>query len=166
MPRVSITRWLCLRLIGVLAYGCITPIYLYADSLRAQVYDGVCAKQGTTFGPVTTLREASIAVMVVAVPIMLARANISIIANVSIALLSLSFALFLPFTAETPPYECFTQAGTYEDHVSGVDGFDYYFLLIIAVSYIWVLIDLLAWGVRKLARLRGAAPRTAPASFD
>jgi hypothetical protein len=53
--------------------------------LRAQVYDGVCAKEGMTFGPGTTAREASVAVMIIAAPILLARANISIGANVSIA---------------------------------------------------------------------------------
>jgi hypothetical protein len=168
MLRVSTIRRLGFRLVGVLAYGCIAPIYLYAESLRAQVYDGVCAKEGMTFGVGTTPREAGIAIMIIAAPLLLARANISIGMNVSIALASLFFALFLPSTAKTSPYECFTQAGTYEDNVSGVDGFGYYLLLVVVVSYIWVFIDLLVWGVRKLAHWskhqRGAGEPTVPAN--
>jgi hypothetical protein len=164
MPRASTLRWLGLRLVGVLAYGGIAPIYLHAESVAARVYNAACAMEGMTYPWETSPLQECVAVMILTLPIVLARARISIIAHLSIALVSLFSAFSLLSTADTPPYECFTQGGTYEDNVSGVEGFGYYILLVFVVSYIWALIDLLIWSARKLAhlltRLRAAQAAT------
>jgi len=65
-----------------------------------------------------------IALIVFAVPLLLARSYALIFVNLTVASITVVAAGSLLVTAGDTPYECFTQAGTYEDHTSGLDGFE------------------------------------------
>jgi hypothetical protein len=56
-------------------------------------------------------------------------------------------------------FECFSVAGHYNDRTSGLEDFDFWYLLLIPLSYCLLLIDLIVWGVRKMtARFARSSP--------
>jgi hypothetical protein len=54
-------------------------------------------------------------------------------------------------TAGTPPNECFTSSGTYEDHVSGLPVFEMCFIFFMFASYLLLLIDWCIWLAHRTA---------------
>jgi hypothetical protein len=92
----------------------------------------------------------------IAAPLVFARSNGLIVVNIIIGLLILLGAHGLLSTAANTPYECFTQAGTYEDNTSGLEGFGFWILFAIFLSYVLLLVDLIIWAVKKHLKLRGA----------
>jgi hypothetical protein len=74
------------------------------------------------------------------------------------------FAVRLLFSAQTPPTECVSVGGSYEDRASGLDEFGLYLLLLFVLSYIFVLVDLFGWAFRRLvhAFAHGNEPIRAP----
>ncbi|WP_257167860.1 hypothetical protein [Bradyrhizobium sp. SRS-191] len=153
-------RRLC-RFASLLAYAGAFSIYHHAQPIAAQAYDDLCAGQGISFGQPTPLSELCVALLVAAVPVALVRSTVSVVLALALALLALLAAMSLLATAGHPPYECFTQAGTYEDHVSGLGDFELASALLVLLSYLLLAVDLLIWIRRRLiARGTGAAARS------
>jgi hypothetical protein len=95
-----------------------------------------------------------VALIVFAVPLLLARSYALIFANLIVASIALLAVGRLLVTAGDTPYECFTQAGTYEDNTSGLEGFEFWLLFAAFFSYVLLLIDLAIWGAKRLIAFR------------
>jgi hypothetical protein len=89
--------------------------------------------------------------IVIAVLLVLARSRILVHSNLTISLLTLFYACTLLSTAGHTPYECFTQAGTYEDNTSGIAHFEWGLAFMILVSYLCLLVDLAIWIVQRVS---------------
>jgi hypothetical protein len=136
-----------------LAYGAVVFILLYATGIALVAYDEVCDRNAA--GPFFTVRDLSAVLAmyaVIAMPTLFARSNLVIKANAVLSLVTLVWAISLIYTARTPPYECVTMGGDYEDHTSGLMEFTFYCLFLVVVSYVLVVIDLLYWALQRLAR--------------
>jgi hypothetical protein len=96
--------------------------------------------------------------IIVALPLFLARGNAFVLTNLIVAMITTCGATSLLYTAANTPYECFTQAGTYEDHTSGLDGFEFWFGFVVFLSYVLLVVDLTIWSVRMLMA-SGRTPR-------
>ncbi|NEU94749.1 hypothetical protein [Bradyrhizobium uaiense] len=138
------------RLAPLLFYGLSVFIVSYAYPIAAKAYNDLCSSQGMTFGEGWSVNFLCMALAIVTVPLFLARSNALILANLIIGLVTVCGAGSILHIAANTPYECFTQAGTYEDHTSGVDGFELWFGFAAAVSYVLLVVDLTIWSVRKL----------------
>jgi hypothetical protein len=143
-----------LRSVTSLAYILAVLAYLYGSALAFHAYDKACAKEvdSAATNPLQVVGLALIMIIAVTVPTWLTRSHALVFINLCLSLLTAVFALSLLFTASTPPYECFTMGGNYEDHVSGVPEFTLYSAVVIFVSYVFLLLDWSIWGLRNLAR--------------
>jgi hypothetical protein len=144
------------RLASVLAYGISLLIVHHVQPIAAKAYDDLCASQGITFGEGESVRTLIIFMILIAVPLVFARSNGLIVVNFIIGLLTVLGAHGLLSTAGDTPYECFTQAWTYEDHTSGLEGFGFWILIAIFFSYVFLLVDLIVWAVKKGLVVRAA----------
>jgi len=98
----------------------------------------------------TPIRDLILVLIVFAIPLLLARSTAMVLANVVICFITFFGAGLLLLSAGDTPYECFTQAGTYEDHTSGLEGFTLWLLLAANLSALLLLIDLTIWCIKKL----------------
>jgi hypothetical protein len=137
------------RLASLLAYGLSFVILAHVQPIAAKAYNDLCASQGMSFGEGEAIRTLAITLIVIAVPLGLARSSILVYGNLIISLLILLCAYRLLSTAGNTPYECFTQAGTYEDNTSGIDDFEWGLAVVVAVSYLCLLVDLAIWMMQK-----------------
>jgi len=87
--------------------------------------------------------------IIIAVPIRLARSSVLIFINLCISLITLWAANGLRFTVGNRPYECFTSMGTYEDHTSGLEEFSLWLGAVCFFPYVFLLIDLAIWWIGK-----------------
>jgi hypothetical protein len=142
------------RLASLIACGLSLLIMHQAYPIAAKAYNDLCSIQGTTFGEGYSVRELGIAMLVLAVPLFLTRSNALIATNAIIGLVTIAIAGTLLITAANTPYECFTQAGTYEDNTSGLEGLELWLVFAAFLSYVLLTIDLAIWSVRKLMALR------------
>jgi hypothetical protein len=142
-------RMMC-RLASLLCYGLSLFIVHQVHPIAAKAYNDLCSSQGVTFGEGRSVNFLGITLVVFAIPLFLARNHVLIITNLVIGLITILGAISLLYTAGDTPYECFTQAGTYEDHTSGLDGFELWFCFAALLSYVLLLVDLAIWCVRKL----------------
>jgi hypothetical protein len=149
-------RTVC-RLASLVAYGLSLFILDHVHPIAAKAYDDLCSSQGTTFGAAHSVREFVIAAIIFAVPLFLARSNALIATNLIIGLVTISAASLLLHTARNTPYECFTTMGTYEDHTSGIDGFEFWLIVAAFSCYVLLVIDLAIWGVKRLITFRANA---------
>jgi hypothetical protein len=129
-------------------------------------YNDVCPPENR-FLEMESADNAAISTLIMmavfVLPVLLSRSNVVIGVNLVSSLLTLLLAARLPFIAQTPPYQCVTQGGSYEDHVSGLPEFELYLLLILFLSYIVLLIDWGVWAARLLPRaFRRPADASAP----
>jgi hypothetical protein len=136
------------RLLSPLSYGLSLLIFEHAQPIAAKVYDDLCASQGVTFGKGEPIGTLIIAWVLIVAPLVLARSKILVLGNLVASLLTLLGACSLLFTAGNEPYECFTQAGTYEDNTSGLEGFSFWFAFVLLFSYALLLVDLTIWAVK------------------
>lgn len=139
------------RFASLLAYAVSLLIFYYVQPIAAKAYIDLCATQGTTFGSGESVRTLSIAMVIVAVPLLFALSDTLLVINLIISLITALGAGGLLSTAANIPYACFTNAGTYEDHTSGLEGFGFWFAFVILFTYILLLIDLVIWAARKAA---------------
>jgi hypothetical protein len=140
------------RFASILAYGFSLLIVRHVQPIAAKAYDDLCASQGVTFGIGESDRHLMIAMFVIAVPVLLARSKATVGVNLIVALMTVIGAAGLLSTAADTPYECFTQAGTYEDHTSGLDGFSLWFGFIAFISYVVLMVDLTVWVIGQRRR--------------
>lgn len=149
------------RVTGVVAYAASLAVFHAVYPLAAKAYNDFCASQGTTFGDGDSVASLIVGLIVIAVPLLTARSSAVVAINLIVSLIMLLGANGLWFTAGNTPYECFTQAGTYEDHTSGLEGFGLAFSVVVVVSYILLLIDWTVWllsrGIAKWWPARAAA---------
>jgi hypothetical protein len=162
-PAGQFLRTAC-RLTGLLAYAGSLLIYRHAVPVAAKAYDDLCASQGATFYAGPSIGELGAAMTVVGLPLLLARGTPTIVANLIVGLGVLLETKDLLVTAGWTPYECFTQAGTYEDHTSGLDEFVLGLSLVVVLSYVMLAVDLAIWLARLVMRRR--AERAVPQALN
>jgi hypothetical protein len=144
------------RAASLLSYGAVALILPYVGSIALAAYNDACEigdrfVDGRYFGA----HESVIGLqtgLVIAIPILLARSKPIIQANAIVALLTLVLALGLVFTARTPPYECVTMGGDYEDHASGLPEFWLLAIFLFFISCVLVVIDLFRWAFLRLVK--------------
>jgi hypothetical protein len=143
------------RLGGVLAYGFAVLVGLYGASLGSDAFHRACAKEvtWTAADPFQGVGFVLIAIVAIIFPTLLARSKALVVVNLCLGLLTAVFAVFFLFTASTPPHECYTMGGSYEDHVSGLPEFTFYLAFVVAVSYFLVVLDWSIWGFQNFARI-------------
>jgi hypothetical protein len=146
------------RLASLIAYSLSLLILYFAEPVAEEAYNGLCSSQGMAFPPGETVGALAVGLIVFAIPLFLARSNAAIFANLTMGSITVLAAAGLLGTAGDTPYECFTQAGTYEDHTSGLDGFGLWLAAATFFSYVLLLIDLAIWGVKRLDAYRANTP--------
>ncbi|MGY3589257.1 hypothetical protein [Bradyrhizobium sp. USDA 4350] len=132
------------RAANLIAYGLSILIFHSLQPVAAKAYNDLCASQGMMFGEGQSVRTLVLAMIVIAMPVLLARSKTLVVSNLIMGLITVAGASGLLSTAGDTPYECFTTSGTYEDHTSGLDGFGFWFIFVLAVSYVLLLVD---WGI-------------------
>jgi hypothetical protein len=142
--------WMTRRLASLLFYGLSLLIIHHAQPMAAKAYNDLCSSQGTTFGEGLSVNFLGVMLIIVALSLFLARSNALVLTNLIAGLITICGAGSLLSTASNTPYECFTQAGTYEDHTSGLDGFEMWLVFATLLSYVLLVVDLAIWSVRKL----------------
>jgi hypothetical protein len=110
-----------------------------------------------TFYESYSVRYLGITIIVIAVPLFLARSKALIATNLIIGLTVTSAATALLYTAGNTPYECFTTMGTDEDHTSGLEGFEFWFVVATFFSYVLLMADLAIWSAKRLIAFRANA---------
>jgi hypothetical protein len=138
------------RLASLVCYGLSLLIVHHVHPIAAKAYNDLCSSQGVTFGEGHSVIFLGITLIVFAIPLFLARSRALIVTNLVVGLITIFGAISLLHTAGNTPYECFTTMGTYEDHTSGLDGFEFWLCFTVLLSYVLLLVDLAIWGVRKL----------------
>jgi hypothetical protein len=140
------------RLGGLLAYSFAILVGLYGASLVSDAYHKACANDVTwaAADPFRGFGFVLIAIVVIILPTLLARSKALVVVNLCLGLLTFVFAFFFVVTASTPPHECYSMGGSYEDHVSGLSEFTLYLAFVVVASYFFVAFDWLIWGVRNL----------------
>lgn len=146
-------RTVC-RLASLVAYGLSLLIFRHLHPIAAKAYADLCSSQGMTFGEGPSDQYLGITIIVFAVPLFLARSNALIATNLIIGLITILGAISVFSTAGNTPYECFTIMGIYEDRTSGLDGFDFWLVIAVFVSYVLLLVDLAVWIVKRLIAFR------------
>jgi hypothetical protein len=142
------------RAISLLAHGLSLLIFHHTQPWAAKAYNDLCASQGMTFGAGPSMKALALTMAVVSVPLLLARSNMLIATNLVASLITAIGAAGLLVTAGNTPFECFSVAGHYNDRTSGLEGFDFWEFFMISLSYIFLLIDLTVWGVRRVIAFR------------
>jgi len=153
---IGYVRTVC-RLASLVAYGLSLLILHHVHPIAAKAYDDLCSRQYMTFGEGHSVRDLCIAIVVLAVPVILARSNALIATNLILGLISIWAANSLFYTAGNTPYECLTTMGTYEDHTSGLDGFEFWLIAAAFFSYVLLVIDLAFWSAKLLLAFRANA---------
>lgn len=150
------------RLASLLFYSLSLLVVHHAHPTAAKAYNDLCSSQGMTFGDGPSVNFLGMILITFAFPQLLARSNAVILTNFIVGLITIWSAWLLLQTAANTPYECFTQAGTYEDHTSGLDGFELWFGFAGLLSYVLLVVDLTVWSVRTvIGRHRRLNERTA-----
>jgi hypothetical protein len=139
-----------LRLTTLAAYGGSLILLHDAELLAEKVYDGLCLREGIAFGKPMSAMSLVLVMVVLSVPTLLARSRALIIANLTASLITAGAAMLLLFTASNTPYECFTTAGTYEDHTSRLGEFALWGAFVWLLSFVLLVIDLSVWTLRKV----------------
>jgi hypothetical protein len=142
------------RLASVISYGLSLLIFHHLHPIAAKAYEDLCSRHGMTFPEGPSARYLGTMMIVLAVPLLLARSNILIATNLIMGLITILGACSLFATAGNIPYECFTIGGYYEDRTSGLDDFDWWLLCAVLLSYGFLVIDLTVWSVKRLIALR------------
>lgn len=162
MGRIVITRnfgMMC-RLVSLVFYGLSLVLVHHVHPIAAKAYNDLCSTQGVTFGEGHSVIFFGITLVVLAIPLFLARSRALIVTNLVVSLITNLGAISLLDTAGITPYECFTTMGTYEDHTSGLDGFEFWLCFAALLTYLLLLTDLAIWGVRKLTAWDRSRQRT------
>ncbi len=142
------------RLASTCLYGLSLIVFYHAQPIAAIAYNDLCSSRGVTFHDLETTNALIAAFVLIVPPLFLGRSSPLVIINLILGVITIFGAGSLLNTAANTPYECFTQAGTYEDHTSGLDGFEMWFMLTAVLSYFFLTIDLAAWSIRKWAMHR------------
>ncbi|MCC8953407.1 hypothetical protein H8B02_08020 [Bradyrhizobium sp. Pear77] len=137
------------KLTSIGAYGLSLAIFHNVQPIAAKAYNDLCQSQGMTFGDGEPVNILVVAIIVITVPLLIARSNAVVTTNLTLALGTALGAVGLRYTAGDTPYECFTTGGTYEDHTSGLEGFEFWFIFVVVVSCILLLIDWTVWALRR-----------------
>jgi hypothetical protein len=151
-PRLSASVPLVVkfRLTTLAAYGA-SLIFLHLAELFAEkVYDDLCSPEGITFGKPMPVMTLALVMVVFSIPPLLARSRAVIVASLTMSLITAGWAMLLLSTASDTPYECFTMGGTYEDHTSGLGGFELWAAFVLLLSFTLLFIDLSMWAVKKV----------------
>jgi uncharacterized membrane protein YhdT len=138
------------RLASLLFVGLSLLIVHHAQPIAAKAYDDLCSSQGMTFGQGLSVNFLGLTLIALAPPLFFARSNALILTNLMLGFFTISGAASLLHTAANTPYECFTQAGTYDDSTSGLYGFEMWFAVAAVLSYVFLVVDLTIWSVKKL----------------
>jgi hypothetical protein len=138
------------RLATLLFVGLSLLVVHHAQPIAAKAYNDLCSSQGMTFGEGLSVEFLGMTLVVVAPPLFLARSNALVLTNLILSLITICGAGSLLHTAANTPYECFTQAGTYDDSTSGLYGFEMWFAFAAFLVYFLLVVDLAICSIRKL----------------
>lgn len=155
-PRLSFNprtiKYLC-RVASLAAYGIVAPLYAQAAELMVRAYNERCHNDA----PMWPMPDRDFLwpffepLLLMLIPVVCSRRNSTIGTNLFLSIVTLLWALRLQVTAATPPYQCYTMGGSYEDHVSGLPEFEMCFLLFMVISYALFLADWCVWGAERSA---------------
>jgi hypothetical protein len=140
----TIFRW-----ISVSCYAFALFIVHHVHPIAAKAYNDLCTSKGITFGEGYSINELVYALIAIAIPPFIARSNTLITLNSFLGLAVVAGAISLFGTVGNTPFECFSVNGWYEDRTSGLNGFDFWLTVVAFLSYIALVVDLLAWGIRR-----------------
>jgi len=138
------------------AFSLTGPLLLQANVLAAKAYNEACSHVALAWpvpevGIWSSLLAVGVVGLIVLLPLACSRSNSVIGMNLVLSITMLVLACRLQATAGTPPYyNCYTNAGTYEDHVSGLGDYDMWALLVLIVLYVTFFVDWLAWFIRRM----------------
>jgi len=136
------------------AFALTGPLHTQAMALAAKAYNEACSHQALAWpvpdvGIWSSLLAVGVFGLIVLLPMVCSRSNSVIGMNLVLSIATLVLACRLQVTAGTPPYECYSHNGTYEDRVSGLSEFDLWALLVLIVFYVAFFVDWLVWFVRR-----------------
>jgi hypothetical protein len=135
---------------SLLALGAVVLLYNQAGAAVLAAYNAACAINDRFFAGSMPVGFDQ-ALLIFLLPTLLARANLAVKVSLALALFTLLMAILTMLNANTPPYECVTMGGSYEDH-SSVASFELYVLLFLFLSYLFLVIDWSSWLVFRLVR--------------
>ena len=150
------------RLLCLILYGAAAVLALHAQSVVEATYNAVCPPDHraiTSTSPADDFQIIAKAFLLAIVPIAIVRRRTALGAVLAIAVLIFVAAIGVSFTAHNRPYECFTNGGDYEDHVSGTTEFMFLFILLTAISYAVSVVDLSIWLYRTASSFVTRPPR-------
>jgi len=140
------------RIVSLLAFAAAGTMYVKAWPIAFDAYNAVCPPGDRIFTPGNRelfqselIEQTMMSVGVFALPVLLARSRIAVGANFVAAVLVLLLSLGLSHSAATPPYQCATSFGSYEDHSSGIPEFELFAMLLLLLIYLTAVVDLLVW---------------------
>jgi hypothetical protein len=138
------------------AFALSGPLHTQAMTLAAKAYNEACSHEALAWpvpdvGVWSSMLVAGVVGLLVLLPTVCSRSNSVVGMNLFLSIVTLLLACRLQATAGTPPYyNCYTNAGTYEDHVSGLMEFDLWVTLALMVLYMAFFVDWLVWSIRRM----------------
>jgi len=139
-----------IRAFSLGAFALTGPFVAQATIVAAKAYNDLCFNEA----PLWRVPDGSIWLslgvgLVVLLPMICSRSNSVVGMNLFLSIVTLLLACRLQVTAGTPPYECYSHNGTYEDHVSGLRDYDTWALLVFIVLYVAFFVDWLVWFIQR-----------------
>jgi hypothetical protein len=141
-----------IRACTLAAFGLTGPIVSQARNMAGKAYNDACFNDA----PVIPIHDTNdwlpfLGVgLIVLLPVACARTRPVAGTNLLLSIVTLLLARRLLATAGTPPYECFSHGGTYEDRVSGLGEFDMWFFLTLLILYVTFFVNGLIWVIRQV----------------
>jgi hypothetical protein len=132
------------RTYSVLAVIFSAALFLCAEHIALHTYNSFC-KSGDRFFTIDPPQTVGIGFLVALIPAIIVRTKNATIGIFSLSLLTLVYAFSLIITANTPPLECITMGGNYDDKVSGIMMFIFWYLILTSLSYLISIFDFIIW---------------------
>jgi hypothetical protein len=138
------------------AFALTGPLAAQATIVAAKAYNDLCFNEAPLWRTPDGSIWLSLGVgLVVLLPTICSRSSSVVVMNLFLSIVTLLLACRVQATAGTPPYECFSHNGTYEDRVSGLRELDLWGSLILIVLYVAFVVDWLVWFIRRMGAFLG-----------
>jgi hypothetical protein len=141
-----------IRACALAAFGLTGPIVSQAKNMAAKAYNDACFNDAPVIPVHDTNDWLSFLGMglMVLLPVVCARTRPVAGTNLLLSIGTLLLACRLLATAGTPPYECYSHGGVYEDRVSGLVEFEMWFFLTLLILYLTFFVHGLIWVIRQV----------------
>jgi hypothetical protein len=142
------------------AFALSGPLVAQATVVAAKAYNDLCFNEAPLWrvpdgSAWSALAAMGVVGLIVLLPMICSRSSSVVGMNLFLSIVTLVLACRLQTTAGTPPYECYSHNGTYEDRVSGLRDFDFWCLLVLIVLYVAFFVDWLVWFIRRMGVFLG-----------